>query len=197
MRNRYVKKCGCSSFVVVTKSTVISQKGVLDIELVVSCKRCKRPLKEIYSKRTRMVNPKVVNTIEKAPEMPVKEELFDKEFNAVEPQKEPVIIEYNETEEIANEQAVNRSNGVPERESEEVTVEKEKPNDHAPEAETKSEFPDEERDRDEGGTPDKVQTQEEGRLDRTPGKAVGTADVSNRSIEESAKDSGIPLSDIF
>ena len=195
MRNRYVKRCNCESPPVVTKSTTISLKGVLDIELNVSCPGCKKPYKEVVSKKTRMINPQI--SVEITKHLPGSEEIG-----------EELILDHQPEFTDAEESGTGVEDGLAGKgiddietgESEEVSGKKEEPTGTPTEVENpKNASGDKGRDSDEARSPNPFEEHAKKRRGRPPGKKEGTepVDVVERPFEKALEDSGIPLGDIL
>lgn len=169
MRSRYVKKCKCDSNPVVTKKTVVLQKGVLDIEVIVACPMCERFYKEVGAKSTRMENPDIlVETSVNVPLTGAKDEL-------------------NGSGELQQD-----------TESKEGDGKKEEPSHTAPKEKVEiTESEDEGRDADECIPKDKVEEEKKPGRGRPPGKTAGDKPVYERTTGEALKDSGVPEGDLF
>ncbi len=180
MRSRYVKKCKCEEMQpVITKRTSTLKKGVLDIDLEVSCALCSRSYMEVPPKRTRMEDPQT--SIELPESIEVDEAEIDTEEVAIEPDDGGDVN--------------------PEVESSKEPVEEEKQD--VPEAEAKKEEAviepsDSERDSDENTSEDPIEVAPVKRRGRPPNTAKrSTGPVFEKSTKQALKDSGVPEGDLF
>lgn len=196
MRSRYVKKCDCKSIPIIVRKVDTLQKGVLDIEIEVSCVECKRLYKEVGAKRTRMNDPDILGEIVKPLLASSSEELVE---NSSYSGPFPTGKKGSETGE---EHGLEGSGGdtIETRESEEVPQQKEEPigfETENPTPEIKSE--EEKRDSDEAGSPDPVEKAPKKGRGRPPGKKNGSESVelAERPVGDSLEDCGVPLSDIL
>lgn len=194
MRSRYVKKCTCKSFPVITKSTENLPKSVLDIELEVTCSNCGRLYKEVNSKHTRMDKSEVLKELPMPFDHPSKEEQITI--------TQPEIVDPKKWDMGEGEGGLdnNGSDNIETRESEEVSHQEKEPisfETENPTLEIKSE--EEKRDSDEAGSPDPVEKAPKKGRGRPPGKKNGSESVelAERPVGDSLEDCGVPLSDIL
>jgi len=187
MRNRYVKKCKCTSFPIITKSTEYLPKGVLDIELEVTCANCGKLFKEVNSKRTRMTNPETLKEMT----MP---------FN-----NQSIFTDTEESETGEVDELDNGSDNIETGKSEEVLQQEEEQTNTPTENENpEDESQDEKRDSDEAGSPDPIETPPKPRRGRPPGKNKGTesaeltdVELAERPVGDALEDCGVPIGDLL